>query len=462
MDSGPLLALTVIVGIPVLFIATRIFLYPFTGLCLWVLLLPVTKTMADLAGYPQDEGPIMLQKLTLADPVLFNGTGSSSRVTDRQGRRIIILLAAFCVANVASAALGETGTESLIELATNFWLCLSLFLICQLLGSPDRLRRTLAAWRGAGVVGCVAGGVGTLLMWRGGMDNLLVQGGRVAGLFHGINQLQSFVVAVIPFFCARMFSRAASRSARVLYGALVLVGFAGVVGSGSRAGVVIAVLSVWLMLLLASPRLALVWTCAAVLFAGSAWQVLGKHLDELPYGVRRSFSYVQEDNLELDELSRGRADQLQTFYTVFAEHPLVGVGPGGFAAWVPRVVPGGKAQEMHNSYLGVLGETGAIGGLIMLGLLADAMLRTVRFLQWAWRARDPDALMAAQALLVSYASILMYGMLNYGLRQRHFWFVIALTVALPHVYMRWRAGARVAERRTRPVYGVIPCVESQV
>jgi len=470
MDSGPLLALTVIVGIPVLFIATRIFLYPFTGLCLWVLLLPVTKTMADLAGYPQDEGPIMLQKLTLADPVLLltavgallNGTGSSSRVTDRQGRRIIILLAAFCVANVASAALGETGTESLIELATNFWLCLSLFLICQLLGSPDRLRRTLAAWRGAGVVGCVAGGVGTLLMWRGGMDNLLVQGGRVAGLFHGINQLQSFVVAVIPFFCARMFSRAASRSARVLYGALVLVGFAGVVGSGSRAGVVIAVLSVWLMLLLTSPRLAMVWTCAAVLFAGSAWQVLGKHLDELPYGVRRSFSYVQEDNLELDELSRGRADQLQTFYTVFAEHPLVGVGPGGFAAWVPRVVPGGKAQEMHNSYLGVLGETGAIGGLIMLGLLADAMLRTVRFLQWAWRARDPDALMAAQALLVSYASILMYGMLNYGLRQRHFWFVIALTVALPHVYMRWRAGARVAERRTRPFYGVIPCVESQV
>src|SRR3989442_14826483 len=139
MDSAPLLAFTLIVGVPVLFIATRIFLYPFTGLCLWVLLLPVTKTMADLAGYPQDEGPIVLQKLTLADPVLLltavaallNGTGSSSRVTDRQGRRIIILLAAFCVANVASAAPGGTGAESLIELAPNFWLRLSPALICQ-------------------------------------------------------------------------------------------------------------------------------------------------------------------------------------------------------------------------------------------------------------------------------------------------------------------------------------------
>src|SRR5437867_10017921 len=141
------------------------------------------------------------------------------------------------------------------------------------------------------------------------MDNLLVHGGRVAGLFEGINQLQSFVIAVIPFFCARLFGRAASRGTRILYGALVVVGFAGVVGSGSRAGVVFAALSVWLMLLLTSPRLALAWTCAAVLFAGSAWHVLGKHLDELPYGVRRAFSYVQEDTYELDEPRRARADQ---------------------------------------------------------------------------------------------------------------------------------------------------------
>src|SRR5207245_373275 len=71
MDSIPLLALAVIAAVPALFIAARIFLYPITGLCLWVLLLPVTKTMADLVGYPPGEGPIVLQKLTLGDPVLL-------------------------------------------------------------------------------------------------------------------------------------------------------------------------------------------------------------------------------------------------------------------------------------------------------------------------------------------------------------------------------------------------------
>ena len=472
MDSISILALTVIAAVPALFVAARIFLDPTTGLCLWVLLLPVTKTLAEFVGYPggaECAGNCnVLQKLTLSDLVLLltlagllNEKRSAGATYDRQGRRIVWLLAAFCVASIASATLGETGGESLIELATYFWICLALVVICQLLSSPDRMRRVLTAWRRAGVIGCVAGGVGTVLMWHGSMDNLLVQGGRVAGLFEGINQLQSFVIAVIPFFCAKLFSRAASRGTRVLYGALVVVGFAGVVGSGSRAGVVFAALSVWLMALLASPRVAAAWTCAALLFAGSAWHLLGEHLNELPYGIRRSFSYVQEDTFELDELSIGRADQLRTFYTVFAEHPLVGVGPGGFAAWVPRVVPGGKAQEMHNSYLGVLGETGLIGGLIMLGLLADVMVRTLRFFYWAVRARDPDALMGARALFVSYLAILMYGMLNYGLRQRHFWFVVALAVAVPHVYGQWLARARVGARRPRPLYGVVPCVESQ-
>jgi len=69
--------------------------------------------------------------------------------------------------------------------------------------------------------------------------------------------------------------------------------------------------------------------------------------------------------------------------------------------------------------------------------------------------------MAARALLVSYLSLLLYGVLNYGLRQRHFWFVIALAVALPHTYMKARRGARVDERGTSLAYGTVLCAQSQ-
>src|SRR5437899_9015191 len=76
MDSIPLLALAVIAAVPALFIAARIFLYPITGLCLWVLLLPVTKTLAEFAGYPPGEAACagnckVLQTITIGDPVLL-------------------------------------------------------------------------------------------------------------------------------------------------------------------------------------------------------------------------------------------------------------------------------------------------------------------------------------------------------------------------------------------------------
>src|SRR5439155_754054 len=166
----------------------------------WVLLLPVTKTIASLMGYPFGEGPIVLQKLTLADPVLLltavggwlGARGSSGALRERQGRRIVGLLAAFCTVGILSATLGPTGSESLIELATYFWLCLSLVVICKLLGTRERARRVLSAWRWAGGVACAAGGAATVLLWRGNLDNLLVQGGRVAGrLLHRVGLARS-------------------------------------------------------------------------------------------------------------------------------------------------------------------------------------------------------------------------------------------------------------------------------
>src|SRR5439155_792350 len=154
-----------------------------------VLLLPVTKTVASLMGYPFGAGPIVLQKLTLADPVLLltafgawvSASGAAGALGERQGRRIVGLLAAFCTVGILSATLGPTGSESLIELATYVWLCVSLVVICRLLGSRERARRVLSAWRWAGAVACAAGGAATVLLWRGSLDNLLVQGGSTSG-----------------------------------------------------------------------------------------------------------------------------------------------------------------------------------------------------------------------------------------------------------------------------------------
>src|SRR5205807_9213957 len=122
---------------------------------------------------------------------------SAGALRDRQGRRIVGLLAAFCAVGILSATLGPTGSESLIELATYFWLCLSLVVICRLLGTRERARRVLSAWRWAGVVACAAGGAATVLLWGGSLDNLPAKGGRGAGLVEGMRQLQAFTAAAL-------------------------------------------------------------------------------------------------------------------------------------------------------------------------------------------------------------------------------------------------------------------------
>src|SRR5262249_38784651 len=161
--------------------------------------------------------------------------------------------AAFCAVSLLSAIFGGAGPESLIDLATYFWLCLSLVVICRLLNTRARAGQVLSAWRWGAAGACLACAAGTVLMWRGSKYNLLVQGGRVTGLFEAPNQVTSFMIAAIPFLCVGAFSAQNPRATRAAHSALVLVAFLSVLSSGSRAGVLWAGLAIWLMLMFSSP-----------------------------------------------------------------------------------------------------------------------------------------------------------------------------------------------------------------
>src|SRR5947209_20279273 len=115
--------------------------------------------------------------------------------------------------------------------------------------------------------------------------------------------------------------------------------------------------------------------------------------DGLKNGVRRAVSYLESASHEMRDMRPRRADQLLAWRTVFAEHPLLGVGPGGFAVTIPELVPGGLAQEMHNSYLGVLAETGDVRILRIFFFLAAAIGNSVTLLRLTQPAYDPWALL---------------------------------------------------------------------
>jgi O-antigen ligase len=457
MDSIGLAALGLIVAVPALFVAVRIWQEPFAGLCLWVILLPVSKSTASLVGFAPDTGPELLQKITLSDPVLLftavaavlNG-GRSLRAVAPKGRGVIALLVAFCACGIASGISGSAGPESFLELATYFWLAVSLVLMCRLLGNRAHADRALAAFKSSAVVACLAAVVGTVLLLRGDSDNILVRGGRVTGLFEAPKQVESYMLAIIPFLCTSALSPRTPRSGKLAYWLLAIVAVLGVLTSGSRLGIVLACLAIWVTVLVASPRAAVVSACLVVLTAGSAWHWYESHRDAAPFAVQRALSFLEQDNLELERMSHGRANQLETWVAVFAEHPLLGVGLDQFRNYVPLEVAGGKAQEMHNSYLAVLAEEGMVGALVIFTLLGVVLAASVDFFRRARRMPGTEELENARALLISYVGLLLYGSNQYGLRQRWFWFVIALIVSLPPIYAGARSGARVEKRARVP------------
>jgi O-antigen ligase len=424
--------------------AFRIWRDPVSGLCLWILLLPVARSAASFAGYPPDEGPEVLRKLTIGDPVLvftivaalLAPADPGGGVGGRQGRRIVALFTAFCVLAIVSAFLADAGPEALVEIVTYFWLCATLVIVCRLLSSRERLERVLGALRWSAVLACATGLGGTLLLLRGSVENFLVRDGRVTGLFEAPNQVMSFMFAAIPFLCATAAASRTPRFARLWYIGLAVASMLIVLASGSRGGVVLIVVSLWLMFVATAPRAAAVSTCVLVLAAGSAWQAFEQHQEQLPFAIRRAVSFTETDSYDLHDLSHGRANQVEAWGTVFVEHPVFGVGLDQFRLYVARLVVGAKAQEMHNSYLAVLAETGLVGALIMFSLLATVLSRSVAFARAAWRARGPDAFGIAAAMVVSYGALLLYGMFQYGLRQRYFWLVVALIICVPRLYSR--------------------------
>ena len=441
LDFVAISCLLVIAAVIGTAIASRFWKDPLAGLYLWVLLLPVTKTVTSFLGYDAGMGPAVLRKLTLADPVLLLtlvATAFTPRpgatVPDTQSRRIVWLFAAFCGVGFLSALRGEAGLDGLIELSTYVWLLVSLLVLCHLLRSEGVLQRILATWWWATVIACVGTTIGMLLLASGRTEGFFLVGGRVNGFFEAPNQVQSFMIASTPLLCTTAFRRGAPTRRRMVDGLLIVLAFVGVLGSGSRGGIVWEVVGIWLALVISNRRLAITATFVAVVCAGSAWQIVQQYHDDLPFALRRAFSLFESDSLDLRELSHGRADQLFTWKTVFAENPLIGVGPGSFRYNIPRLVPGGKAQEMHNSYLSILAETGLVGAFLMFGLIGVVLARAAALFRAMLRQNDPERCAIALTLLISFFSLLCYGTVNYGMRQRYFWFVVALLITIPPIY----------------------------
>ena len=139
---------------------------------------------------------------------------------------------------------------------------------------------------------------------------------------------------------------------------------------------------------------------------------------------------------------------------MFRDHPLLGVGPANYSpryvAYAQRLgfdtgYAGGpyraNEQEAHNLYLEALAESGVLGGLVLFGTFALALLAS-----WRARARLPrrEALLA-EGTLVALLVVLTASIFLHNAYPRYPWIFVGLALAAGRL-----ARGVPAETRERP------------
>jgi O-antigen ligase len=195
----------------------------------------------------------------------------------------------------------------------------------------------------------------------------LRSGGDPFGPYVNRNHFAGFVELTLPVGLAMLIFRGLRRDLYPLASLLTIIPIGALILSGSRGGIVSFGFEVAVLWLLAKThrgsegtRLKAVAIVALAAVALIAWLGAGRAIDR--------FSMVRPGEVTVDRrftMSKGAAH-------VFEDHPVKGAGLGALVAVYPRyeiLYDGRLVDHVHNDYLELLAETGALGGICGLAFL---------------------------------------------------------------------------------------------
>ena len=250
-----------------------------------------------------------------------------------------------------------------------------------------------------------------------GVSTSLVEGDRLCSTMPGDPNIYCSLLAVSLIVVVR--DRGLSGATRLASGAIL--GLA-ILATGSRSGLIGTVGGLAASELLrsrdplaAAARSLYAAGCAALvgalgLMTGPGWraaEVLWEHTWR---------TWTVESRFEL----------YRRAWAEFADHPVLGLGIGGFNELNSWDFAGhGEHFAVHNTYLWSLVDLGLGGGFLLTGLI-------VAGIWWAARAaRRRPAAEGAAMIAAGIATLAMFNLFVDGFYQRHFWLLFACALALP-------------------------------
>lgn len=127
-----------------------------------------------------------------------------------------------------------------------------------------------------------------------------------------------------------------------------------------------------------------------------------------------------------------RATENLTAINVFADHPLVGVGPGQFSEYYRQysdqigISVRAQDREAHNLYLGLAAEAGSLGLAAFVVAVVVTLVGLARARRAALATR-PDLAALATGFLLAIVAYLASGVFLHLSYARYFWLMLALS-----------------------------------
>jgi O-antigen ligase len=354
----------------------------------------------------------------------------------------------FLVATMVSAFSSRAAAATLVEIVIYVYLFAFYVTFERVIQSVDALKSMLKVWiysmimvSGISVLSMLGISFGFPWLYADNMTH------RLTSTFKNPNQLSSFLVPSIFVVLGWASSSVArlSRSIRVGLVFLALVMVIAMVFTASLAGFVgFIVASVLFCLMHLGGRngtALLLGTALPSIAAGTAaflyrWVDPPYPFDFYGWRARRFISMLEVGPSAVPFAESNWKGLLQAWL----RSPLFGVGTGSFFS-VAGEFGAEEGYEPHNTYLGILGETGLVGFIpftwIVLVVLRSLISSVRRLRDEFWRSIAVGLLAGVIGLLVIY-----WG--HYGFRMRHFWFIVVIALAIERVVMinRGRVGGR--------------------
>jgi O-antigen ligase len=160
----------------------------------------------------------------------------------------------------------------------------------------------------------------------------------------------------------------------------------------------------------------------------------------IPSSYRNRFitlsDFTAQNGIYQDTSFRGRTSEMLTGLTMFATHPILGVGAGNYPvnyqhyAQLIGIEFRAEKRDPHSLYVQLLAETGILGTIAFLGMV----LSLIRALNRACRVIEltpylNDWLPWISAIRLSVISYLFTSVFLHNAYIRYFWILVAMALA---------------------------------